>query len=117
MPNYVVVEYPEVKLQEGMRIFSMHERDTHLLGGLPIGPYSRFVFFPLALRDAEGRRYLQTIEDQVGRKNLQTVPAGGVEFVTGPIADLPRLFPELAKTDEGGCVSTASLQPPVCKQP
>ena len=78
MPNYVVVEYPEVKLQEGMRIFSMHERDTHLLGGLPVGPYSRFVFFPLALRDAEGRRYLQTIEDQVGRKNLQTVPAGGV---------------------------------------
>ncbi len=47
LPNYVTVEYPEVKLQDGMQIFAMHERDTRLLGALPAGSYSRFVFFPL----------------------------------------------------------------------
>ena len=28
LPGYVTVEYPEVKLREGTRVFAMHERDT-----------------------------------------------------------------------------------------
>jgi hypothetical protein len=97
LPDYEVVEYPAVKLQEGMRIFAMHERDTHLLGGLPEGSYSRFVFFPLPAGDARNQKYLQTVEDQIGSRNLQTVAAGGFEFITGPVADLPLLFPEVDK--------------------
>jgi len=101
LPSYVTVEYPEVKLQDGMQIFAMHERDTRLLGALPAGSYSRFVFFPLPA-DAANRRYLQSIEDQVGSKNLQTIRAGGVEFVTGSISDLPLLFPEVDGTAKAG---------------
>ncbi len=102
LPSYVTVEYPEVKLREGMQIFSMHERDTRLLGALPAGNYSRFVFFPLSAADAENRRYLQNIENQVGSKNLQTIRAGGVEFITGPISELPLLFPEVDGTAKAG---------------
>ena len=107
LPNYETIEYPEVKLQEGMRIFAMHERDTRLLGALPAGSYSRFVFFPLPAGDAANRRYLQTVEHQVGSKNLQTIRAGGLEFITGPITDLPLLFPEVDGT------AKASVYPPL----
>jgi hypothetical protein len=111
LPDYEVVEYPAVKLQEGMRIFAMHERDTRLLRGLPVGSYSRFVFFPLPAGDAKNREYLQTVEDQVGSRNLQTVRAGQVEFITGPVEDLPLLFPEVNKA------AKASVYPPLHSGP
>jgi hypothetical protein len=73
----------------------MYQRDTHLLAKLPAGTYSRFIFFPLPIGDGSYGRYLQTVEQQVPGKSLQTVQASGVEFVTGSIADLPLLFPQL----------------------
>jgi hypothetical protein len=102
LPGYVTVEYPEVKLQDGMQIFAMHERDTRLLAALPVGSYTRFALFPLAAGNGANQRYLQTVDDQIGSKNLQRVRVGGVEFVTGPIADLPLLFPEVAGSSKAG---------------
>jgi hypothetical protein len=102
LPDYFVVEYPAVKLQEGMRIFAMHGRNTRLLTRLPAANFSKFIFFPLSEDDAANHRYIQTIESQVDGKNLQTVRLGGVRFITGPIGDLPLLFPEMNKTAEAG---------------
>jgi hypothetical protein len=93
LPGYAVFEYPQVTLQEGTRIFSMRQRNTRLLAALPTGTYSKFIFFPLPAEDDSYRRYLQSVEEQMPGKSLQTVQAGGVEFVTGSIADLPLLFP------------------------
>ena len=73
----------------------MCQRDTHLLAALPAGSYSRFVFFPLPAGDDSNRKYLQKVEEQIPGKSLQTVQAGGVEFVTGSITDLPLLFPKV----------------------
>jgi Protein of unknown function (DUF2723) len=95
LAKYVAVEYPEVKLQEGMGVFAMHDRNTRLLAALPVGSCARFVFFPLPSGEVSNQKYLQTIEDKVGSKNLETVRAGGFEFITGPIADLSLLFPEV----------------------
>jgi hypothetical protein len=78
---------------------------------LPVGSYSRFVFFPLPEGDASNRKYLQTVEDQVGSRNLQTVRAGQVEFITGPVEDLPLLFPEVDKA------AKASVYPPLHSGP
>ena len=35
LPGYLTLQYPEVKLNEGTRIFAMQGRDTRLLAALP----------------------------------------------------------------------------------
>ena len=94
LPSYYVFEYPQVNLLEGTRIFSMSQRNTSLLAALPAGTYSKFIFFPLPAEGDSYRKYLQKVEEQVPGKSLHTVQSGGVEFVTGSIADLPLLFPQ-----------------------
>ena len=94
LPDYLTVEYPEAHLKEGPRIFSMYERDTHLVTALPSAPYTRFVLYPLP----DGNSYKEYIQKVIARlaraKALHIVPFGGHEFVTGSISDLPLLFPE-----------------------
>jgi hypothetical protein len=87
------VEYPEAKLKEGPRIFTMHGRDTTLVTELPLASYTRFVVFPLPSGPSY-REYLQTVTAQLPSQSLHRVSAGGHEFITGPISDLPLLFPD-----------------------
>jgi hypothetical protein len=61
-----------------------------------------FIFFPLPTGDGSYRKYLQTVEQQIPLKSSQTVQAGGVEFVTGSIADLPLLFPQVDSASQSG---------------
>ena len=117
LPNYLTVEYPEVKLGEGTRVFAMHGQNTRLLTELPIAPYSRFVFFPLPGGDASYGEYLEKVKRLLPNQSLRTVRVGGHDFVTGPIALLPLLFPSAATAPRAGCVSSASLQDAGCKQP
>jgi Protein of unknown function (DUF2723) len=97
LPGYLTVEYPEAKLIEGARIFSMQGRDTHLLTAMPSGAYSRFVLFPLPTGSSEYRQYLKKVKDPLPSQSLQTVHAGGYDFITGPVSDLPLLFPKAAR--------------------
>src|SRR6201999_3186076 len=53
LDRYVTVQYPEVPLRQGKRIFSMSHRDTWLAQDLAVRDYSRFVLFPLPYGDAE----------------------------------------------------------------
>ena len=96
LPGYLTLQYPEVKLNEGMRIFAMQGRDTRLLPELPAGAYSRFVVFPLPGTDAEYQRYLETFNKLLPSKDLAYVDVEGHQFVTAPIRDLPLLFPQAA---------------------
>jgi hypothetical protein len=93
LPDYLTVEYPEAKLKEGPRIFTMHGRDTTLVTELPLASYTRFVVFPLPSGPSY-REYLQTVTAQLPSQSLHRVSAGGHEFITGPISDLPLLFPD-----------------------
>lgn len=92
LPDYVTVEYPEAHLKEGPRVFSMHERDTQLLAEVPSAPYTRFILFPLP-DGSSYQKYMQNVVATLPGVGLQTVSKGGHEFVTGPISDLPLLFP------------------------
>jgi hypothetical protein len=92
LPDYLTVEYPEVNLKEGTRIFSMHDRNTQFLTELPGAPYTRFVVFPLPQGDSY-QQYFQTVKDRLSGHSLQTLSVGGHEFITGPLSDLPLLFP------------------------
>lgn len=95
LPGYLTLEYPEVKLKDGARVISMRERDTKLLAELPVTSYTRFVVFPLPNGDSY-LAYLQNVMARLPSQSLSTVSAGGHEFITGPISDLPLLFPEAA---------------------
>jgi hypothetical protein len=75
----------------------MHQRDTQLLTELPGVPYSRFVVFPLPSGNSY-EEYLQKVKARLPRQSLHDVSAGGREFITGPISDLPLLFPDAAST-------------------
>jgi hypothetical protein len=97
LPGYLTLEYPEVKLTQGTRIFAMQGRDTSLLTALPAGSYSRFVVFPLPDTDPEYQQYLDTFKKLLPARDLAYIDAGGHQFVTAPIADLPMLFPTIAQ--------------------
>jgi hypothetical protein len=101
LPDYLTVEYPEVKLKEGPRVFLMHQRDTKLLGAVPVSSYRRFVFFPLP-EGKSYRDYLQTVTDKLPSQSIKLVSVEGRDYVTGPISDLPLLFPHVIQASEEG---------------
>jgi hypothetical protein len=96
LPGYLTLEYPEVKLIEGTRIFAMQGGDTRLLTGLPTHLYTRFVLCPLPNGDISYQQYMDKLKMLLPADDLRTVQIGSHEFVTGPIKDLPLLFPETA---------------------
>ncbi len=92
LPGYLTLQYPEVKLIEGTRIFAMQGDDTRLLTGLPTAAYSRFVIFPLA-ENAEDKQYLQKVMSKLPSHGVSVVHRDGKDFVIGPVSELPLLFP------------------------
>jgi hypothetical protein len=101
LPGYLTLEYPEVKLVEGTRIFSMQDRETHLIEHLPVSKYSRFVVFPLPNEGLAYDRYRRKIEGKLPRQDLSSIRVGNHDFVTAPISDLAILFPKTAARDKG----------------
>jgi hypothetical protein len=92
LPDYLVVQYPEVALNQGPRSFAMYHRDTFLLAQLPLSRYRRFVLFPLP-GERSDQSYLATVKDLLPANELETVRVGDQQFVVGSISLLPRLFP------------------------
>ena len=114
LPGYLSVEYPAVKLMEGTRVFAMEDRQTRLLTALPTRSYTRFVLFPLPAGAQENREYLQKVLALLPARDLRTLFVGGHEFITGPITDLPLLFPGVASEGaEGVSTLRQSPEPPV----
>ncbi len=111
LPGYFTVEYPEVKLMEGTRVFVMHDRTTRLLAALPATSCSSFILFPLPLGDTAYVKYVQGVEGRLQGETLRTIHAGGHEYVMGPISALPKLFP--AATSQPVSVPHHSAAPPV----
>ena len=101
LPDYLTVEYPEVRLQEGPRVFTMYQRDTQLVVHLPAGPYRRFIFFPLPDGDAY-RDYMHKVTDKLPPQNLHRDVIDGKEYITGSASDLPLLFPDAVATPQQG---------------
>jgi hypothetical protein len=102
----LTVEYPEVAQHEGTRVFAMRDRDTSLLPSLPSAASERFVLYPLPQNDPGYQKYLEGVESRLPAGALSTVHADGVDFVTGPVSCLSRLFPKTASGVSGEqCVS------------
>ncbi len=93
LPAYTVAQYPEVRLVQGIRVFTMEHGDTRLVDKLAPGHFRNFVFFPLPSDDAEYGAYMTRLRARFPKGALRTVTAGGREFSVGAIADLGPLFP------------------------
>ncbi|HUY82428.1 MAG TPA: glycosyltransferase family 39 protein [Acidobacteriaceae bacterium] len=95
LPQYHVLEYPEVNMGHGMVAFTMYDRDTHLVTRIP-GPYTRFVLYPLPAQGKQFKQYLAKILAKIPPGDLKITGRNGHTYVTGPIKDLRSLFPVLA---------------------
>ncbi len=100
-PDYATVEYPEFPSPFGERVFAMQHRNTRLLGRLDTSGIENFVLFPLPPGDDEYRRAISEFRAKFPARDLHYVRLAGCEFITGPIADLPLLFPIVARSPAG----------------
>jgi hypothetical protein len=111
LPQYLTVEYPEVALPDGTRVFTMHRRDTSLLPSLPTVASQRFVFYPLPQGDLSYQKYLEGVRSKLPPGAIRVVHADGVEFVTGSVSCLGWLLPKTASALSGEqCVSGVSVE-------
>ena len=95
LPDYLTVQFPEVHLTSGNRIFAMENGNTRLETSLAIPSFRTFILFPLPRGDSEYSGYLAQLRKRFPPGELHTIAQGGHEFVTGPVADLRFLFPEI----------------------
>lgn len=98
-PDYLTVQFPEVQLASGKRVFAMQYRDTHLATGLPRTAARDFIMFPLPLEDGESNRYMESIRKRFPPGELRRIARGDEDFEVGAIEDLRVLFPVSAHAD------------------
>ncbi len=94
LPDYFTVQFPEVALPAGRRVFAMYQGQTRILSHLP-EEFQNFVIFPLP-NEPGYREYLQDLAAAFPKGALQTKRAEGREFLIGTKADLRFLFPSAA---------------------
>ena len=97
LPNYLTVQFPEVQLRPGMRVFAMRDRNTWLESRInPGASVHNFVIFPLPSGDSEYSDYMALVRKRFPPGELRTIERGGHEFAIGSVADLRILFPVCA---------------------
>jgi hypothetical protein len=103
LPAYFTIQYPEVRLNEGIRVFAMRNRSTGLFEQLPAGPsYRRFVLFPLPDDDPSYEAYLAKVKQLLPAHELETVRIGDKDLIFGSMTLLPLLFPHTATAPQRG---------------
>ncbi len=93
LPGYLTVQFPEVQLASGTRVFAMKDRSTRLERALPPAGIQSFVIFPLPLGDSEYSSYMAQVRKRFPPGGLRAITRGGHEFAVGAVADLRVLFP------------------------
>ncbi|MBI3696469.1 MAG: DUF2723 domain-containing protein [Acidobacteria bacterium] len=92
LPDYWTVQFPEVPLPAGRRVFAMYQGQTQLLNRLPDKQFRNFVLFPLP-DEPSYREYLQDLQAAFPKGALRSERVGGHEFLIGSTADLHFMFP------------------------
>jgi len=96
LPAYLTVQYPEVRLPQGLRVFAVEHRRTMLLSTIPRRQFKNFVLFPLpsgSSGPSEYADYLGRVRARFRPGVLRTTVVAQHEFVVGSASDLPTLFP------------------------
>ena len=96
LPDYLTLQFPEVRLPEGMRVFAVQHRRTRLLSSIPAGQFKNFVFFPLPTGESDYGEYFAGVRGRFSEGVLHPTSAAGREFLVGSSSELYKLFPTLA---------------------
>ena len=96
LPDYLTLQFPEVRLPEGMRVFAVQHRRTRLLSSIPPGPFKNFVFFPLPAGESDYDEYFARVRGRFSEGVLRPTRVSGLEFLFGSTSELHKLFPTLA---------------------
>jgi hypothetical protein len=95
LPEYLIVQFPEVPLASTTGVFAMQYGDTRLTSRLHVGTFRNFILFPLPSSDNEYREYIQHIRARFPAGELRVIAQNGSELLTGPISALHLLFPNV----------------------
>ncbi len=93
LPEFLVLEFPEVPLHSGTVVFAMQNRNTQLLQHLKTSSFRNFILFPLPSSDKEYREYMQEVCARFPSGVLRATTQNGIELVSGPVSALATLFP------------------------
>jgi hypothetical protein len=93
LPDYLTVQFPEVQLKPGTRVFAMQFQNTWLESKIATSSIHSFVIFPLPSGDTEYSDYMALVRKRFSSGELRTITRGGHGFAIGPVADLGVLFP------------------------
>jgi len=104
LPGYLTVEFPEVRLASGTKVFAMRDRNTRAESGLALDPSIRnFIIFPLPSGETEYRDYMTTVQKRLPPGKLHTIVRGGHEYSIGRVMDLCFLLPVSAPRTAQSC--------------
>jgi Dolichyl-phosphate-mannose-protein mannosyltransferase len=96
LPDYLTLQFPEVRLPEGMRVFAVQHRRTRLLTSIPTSQFKNFVFFPLPAGESDYGEYFAGVRGRFRQGVLHPASADGRAFLVGSTSELDKLFPTLA---------------------
>lgn len=93
LSDYRTVQYPQVTLMEGTRTFTMQNGDTSVVEGVSAAGLRQFLLFPLPNWDPADSAYLETVEKLLPPNHIRVLHIGNHDYISGPVTDLPLLFP------------------------
>ncbi|MEO8657961.1 MAG: DUF2723 domain-containing protein [Bryobacteraceae bacterium] len=99
LPQFRVVQYPEVASAGVRKVFAMQGRDTQLVSEFCLDRYKEFVFFPLPA-GTEYAAYGEKIRTLLPADALRTRKVGGVTAFSASSEAIRSLFPATARV---GC--------------
>lgn len=97
LPQYRIVQFPEVRLAAGETVFAMARRDTTLERRLNETMLRNFVLFPLPSNDSEYAEFMAQVRRRLPSKDVQLISRDSHEFAIAPVSDLHFLFPVVAR--------------------
>jgi len=97
LPQYRIVQFPEVRLAAGETVFAMARRDTTLEQRVDEKPFQNFVLFPLPSNDSEYGAFMAQVRRRLPSKDVQLIFRDSHEFAIAPVSDLHFLFPVVAR--------------------
>jgi hypothetical protein len=99
LPDYLTLQFPEVRLTSGPRVFVMKNRNTSLESEPWRPPMRTFILFPLPSGDREYTDYMAQVLKRFSPGEIRMIVRGGREFAVGPVAALHVLFPSSTDPD------------------
>lgn len=97
LPQYRIIQFPEVQLATGRTVFAMARRDTTLELHLDETPMRNFVIFPLPSNDSEYGDFMAQVRSRLPSGDVRLISRGNHDFAIAPVSDLHFLFPVAAR--------------------